>query len=78
LGGLTLFQNINYCLEELLTVTLSPSWMIIDNDIEEEVNDNQELGLLQLDIYFGLGNFCQWYMTSILRVPCEICYKLQP
>lgn len=33
-GGLTLFQNINHCLGEFLTVTLSPSWMIIDNDIE--------------------------------------------
>jgi len=45
--------------------------------LKDEVNDNQELGLLQLDIYFGLGNFSQWYMTSILRVPGKICYKLQ-
>jgi len=34
LGGLTLFQNINHCLEEFLTVTLSQSWMKIDNDIK--------------------------------------------
>lgn len=46
--------------------------------MKDEVNDDQEIGLLQLDVCFGLGYFCQWYMTSILRVPGEICYGLQP